>query len=114
VVDLPGVGKSFFFHPDDYQRHNLRRPVTELTVDLAEQEFTASEKFPLPGGQFAWSTAMEHNQWPGVGLHLCQTLLQRFESREANRMSLVWSPRRCGLRVVNELYHSHASSKAHP
>ncbi|KAM0455322.1 hypothetical protein ACHAO4_004204 [Trichoderma viride] len=67
VVDLPGVGKSSFLNDNDYQVPGVPRTVRRLTADLVEQEFTASEKCPLPDGSFAWATASEHNQWPGTG-----------------------------------------------
>ncbi|EHK39815.1 hypothetical protein TRIATDRAFT_177248, partial [Trichoderma atroviride IMI 206040] len=67
VVDLPGVGRSSFFNKNDYQVPGVPRTVRWLTDDFVEQEFTASEQFPLPDGSLAWASARRHNQWPGTG-----------------------------------------------
>jgi pimeloyl-ACP methyl ester carboxylesterase len=66
VVDLPGVGKSSFLNENDYQVPGVPRSVRKLTGELVEQEFTASEKHPLPDGSLAWASADRHSQWPGV------------------------------------------------
>ncbi|KAM0485151.1 hypothetical protein ACHAPX_001129 [Trichoderma viride] len=68
VVDLPGVGKSSFLNENDYQVPGVPRTVRKLTGELVEQEFTASEKRPLPDGSLAWVSADRHSQWPGSGL----------------------------------------------
>ncbi|KAL7924093.1 Alpha/beta hydrolase family domain-containing protein [Trichoderma austrokoningii] len=68
IPDLPGAGGSFLTDLNNCLGPSDIGPLRELTPDHAMMEYTASEKFPLPNGDFAWSTAKEHTQWPGTGV----------------------------------------------